>query len=138
MLRCACASTDEWEVNMESESMALVRRLCQAWSRRSVDEILDFFTEDGVYHNMPMEPLKGKAAIRPILEMIIGPCQRIEFEVLRAVADGDLVLTERVDRFEMGDKRVALPVAGVFEVSGGKIVAWRDYFDMAAWTKQTS
>ena len=50
---------------------------------------------------------------------------------------GDIVFTERVDRFQMGDKKVELPVAGVFEVRDGKIAAWRDYFDMPTWTRQT-
>jgi limonene-1,2-epoxide hydrolase len=27
-------------------------------------------------------------------------------------------------------------VAGVFELRDGKIAAWRDYFDMATWTRQ--
>ncbi len=123
---------------MESDNMALVRRFCEAWSRRNADDILDFFTEDGVYHNMPMQPLKGKAAIRPILDFIINPAQKIEFEITHMAAAGDVVFTERVDRFAMGEKRVELPVAGVFEVRDGKIAAWRDYFDMATWTKQTS
>jgi limonene-1,2-epoxide hydrolase len=38
----------------------------------------------------------------------------------------------------MAGKKVELPVAGVFEIENGKIKAWRDYFDMAAWTRQTS
>ena len=52
------------------------------------------------------------------------------------VADGDVVLTERVDTFQMGDKTVALEVMGTFELRDGKIAAWRDYFDMASWTRQ--
>ena len=56
------------------------------------------------------------------------------------IAEGDdgAVLTERLDKFSFGGKNVELPVAGVFELSEGKITAWRDYFDMAAWTRQTS
>ena len=123
---------------MESEGMALVRRFCEAWNRRDIEELLGFFTEDGVYHNMPMAPLNGKAAIRPILDFIISPAQEIEFNITHMAAAGGVVFTERVDRFQMGDKRVELPVAGVFEVRDGKIAAWRDYFDMAAWTKQTT
>ena len=123
---------------MESDNVALVRRFCEAWSRRNAEEILGVFTDEGVYHNMPMDPLKGKPAIRPILDFIISPARKIEFEIKHVAAAGDLVFTERVDRFEMGDKSVALPVAGVFEVSDGKIAAWRDYFDMATWTKQTA
>jgi limonene-1,2-epoxide hydrolase len=40
-------------------------------------------------------------------------------------------MNERTDHIQMGDNAVSLPVVGVFEVSGGKIKAWRDYFDMA-------
>jgi limonene-1,2-epoxide hydrolase len=48
------------------------------------------------------------------------------------------VLTERLDKFVLGGKTVELPVAGVFELKDGKITAWRDYFDMATWTKQAT
>ena len=50
---------------------------------------------------------------------------------------GNVVFTERVDRFEMAGKKIELPVAGVFEIEDGKINAWRNYFDTAAWTSQT-
>jgi len=29
-------------------------------------------------------------------------------------------------------------VMGTFEIRDGKIAAWRDYFDLGAWTKQAS
>jgi len=45
-------------------------------------------------------------------------------------------MNERVDRFKIGDKLVAIPVTGVFEVRAGKIAAWRDYFDLATWQNQ--
>ena len=50
-------------------------------------------------------------------------------------ADG-VVLTERVDRFMINGKWVALPVMGTFEVVNGKIRAWRDYFDMNQFQSQ--
>ena len=37
----------------------------------------------------------------------------------------------------MNGKRIELPVMGAFEVTAdGKISAWRDYFDMATFSKQ--
>lgn len=47
---------------------------------------------------------------------------------------GNVVMNERVDTLSMGGNEVALPVMGVFEIEDGKIRAWRDYFDMAAFT----
>lgn len=122
---------------MASANEQLILDFCNAWSRRNIDELLGYFTPDAVYHNIPLEPLKGIDAIRSTLEMFAAPAEHIEFEMLALASNGDLVFTERVDRFRILGKDVALPVAGVFEVRNGKIVAWRDYFDMQTWMKQT-
>jgi limonene-1,2-epoxide hydrolase len=121
-----------------SDNTDLVTAFCRAWSNRDVDEILGYFAEDAVYHNMPMPPMRGKPAIKTILQQIVSPTTWIEWETLNMAEAGNIVFTERVDRFEMAGKKVELPVAGVFEIENGKIKAWRDYFDMAAWTRQTS
>ncbi len=123
---------------MASDNLDLVERFCEAFKRRDPDEILAFFTDDAVYHNMPVAPVRGKAAIRNVLEMFLKPSQSVEFVTLNIAARGDIVLTERVDKFAMAGRNVELPVAGVFEVRDGKIAAWRDYFDMATWTRQTA
>ena len=123
---------------MASDNLQLIERFCQAFKKRDADEILGFFTDDAVYHNMPMPPVRGKAAIRNVLEMFLKPAWSVEFVILNIAASGDVVLTERVDKFDMGGRNVELPVAGAFEVKEGKIAAWRDYFDMATWTRQTA
>ena len=56
--------------------------------------------------------------------------ERIEFRVLNIVADGDTVMTERVDVFVLPNVTIELPVMGTFEVRDGKIAKWRDYFDL--------
>jgi limonene-1,2-epoxide hydrolase len=122
---------------MSAENEKIVRDFCAAWRRKNIDELLGWFTADAVYHNIPLEPLKGVDAIRSTLEMFAAPAERIEFEMLAIASSGNLVFTERVDRFTLMGKNVALPVAGVFEVRNGKIAAWRDYFDMQTWLKQT-
>ena len=123
---------------MTSENIALVQSFCEAFSRRDPDEILEFFTDDAVYHNMPMPPMTGKPAIRNVLDMFLKPAKAVEFAMLHIAGEGDIVHTERIDRFDIAGKKVELPVAGVFEIKNGKIAAWRDYFDMATWTRQTT
>ncbi|WP_228898183.1 limonene-1,2-epoxide hydrolase family protein [Acidovorax sp. Leaf73] len=56
----------------------------------------------------------------------------VHFDMLAIAADGNLVLTERLDRFVRSDGSaiVAVKVMGIFEVEGDCIVAWRDYFDV--------
>ena len=115
-----------------------VRAFCEAWSRRDVDELLSFFTPDATYHNIPIDPAVGTDAIRNMLNLFVPASSEISFEIVQIATNGDVVHTERIDRFKMGERDVALPVAGVFELTDGKIAAWRDYFDMAEWAKQTS
>jgi limonene-1,2-epoxide hydrolase len=122
---------------MSDESRRLVERFCEAFARRDPDELLTYFEDEAVYHNMPGPLVQGKPAIRAVLERFLLPAQRVEFRMLNVAAAADTVLTERLDVFEMGGRTVELPVAGVFEVRGGKIAAWRDYFDMATWARQT-
>jgi len=117
-------------VPTDPTSEDVVRRFCEAFARRDVDEILGFFTDDATYHNIPMEPAVGLDAIRALLESFVPGSPRIEFEVLHLASDGGVVLTERIDRLSFGGREVELPVAGVFQVVDGKIAAWRDYFDM--------
>lgn len=90
-----------------------------------------YFTDDAVYHNMPMAPINGKAAI---IETVAGWKAMMScngWEVLNQVAHGDVVMNERIDHFIANGKEIGLPVVGVFELRDGKIAAWRDYFDMA-------
>lgn len=119
-----------------ADAKQTVREFCAAWDAMDQQRILDAFTDDAVYHNMPMAPAQGKDAIKALLGFILTPASSVRFEIKHIVAEGDIVLTERVDTFQMGDKPVTLEVMGVFEVRDGKIAAWRDYFDMASWTKQ--
>ncbi|MGV9415834.1 limonene-1,2-epoxide hydrolase family protein [Nocardia sp. NPDC003693] len=116
---------------------ALVTAFCAEWLTGTPESIAAYFTEDAVYHNIPMAPLRGKPAILDFLKGFIGAFGGIEFTIHHQSATGTTVLNERTDRFALGDKPIELPVMGVFEVSGNKITAWRDYFDMAQFTQLT-
>jgi limonene-1,2-epoxide hydrolase len=116
---------------------AIVREFCAVWPERSIDKLLAYFTDDALYHNMPMAPVTGKDGIREILNMFI-PADDVEAEILLLATRGNVVFTERIDRMTIGGKRVVLPCAGVFEIRDGKIAAWRDYFDLATWQRQTA
>lgn len=115
-----------------TDAEALVREFCEAWSKRDADLLTGYFTDDGVYHNMPLPPLEGHDAIRGFLTGFLAGVTSADFRILNLAASGDVVMTERVDVFELNDGReAAFPVMGIFEIRDGKIAAWRDYFDMA-------
>jgi len=109
----------------------LVREFCDAWSKRDPDLLTDYFTGDGVYHNMPLPPLHGKPAIREFLVGFLAGAETAEFRMINVVASDDVVMTERVDTFTLNGREGSFPVCGVFEIRDGKIAAWREYFDMA-------
>jgi limonene-1,2-epoxide hydrolase len=113
-----------------------VRRFCAVWSNVDPDEIAAFFTDDAVYHNIPMDPIAGRDTIKTFIAGFAGGAEQIDFRVRNIVADGDVVLTERVDVFQLPNGKVELPVMGTFEVKDGKIAAWRDYFDMKQFMDQ--
>ena len=53
---------------MSNEAETIVSEFCNAWARLNLDQVMDFFTEDAVYHNIPLKPASGKAAIRKTIE----------------------------------------------------------------------
>ena len=50
----------------------VVRDFIAAWSRLDVDEIIDYFAIDGVYHNMPLRVVQGHAALKVMISRFIG------------------------------------------------------------------
>ena len=117
-------------------SERLIRDFCEAWSRKDIDELLGYFTEDAVYHNIPVDPAQGHDAIRGVMMLFVPMSKEITFDIKHLAQDGNTVLTERVDTFVMEGGTISLPVMGVFEIEGGKIAAWRDYFDMQQFMSQ--
>ena len=112
----------------------VVRKFCAAWSDNiGAAELAAFFTDDAVYHNIPLAPVTGRQAIANNIASFIRPgapgIESIQFRVINIAANGPIVMTERVDVFKLPNKSFELPVMGTFEVRGGRISAWRDYFD---------
>jgi len=129
---------DQWRSQMESP-IEVVRRFCAAWSNNApTAELAAFFTDDAVYHNIPMAPVAGRDGIEKNIASFIRPgapgIETIEFRVINIAANGPIVMTERVDRFKLPNKSFELQVMGTFEVKDGKISAWRDYFDLNQFT----
>jgi len=120
-----------------SANVSIVRSFIAAWARNDLAEIMSFFAADCVYHNMPIEPARGIEATRAMIQGFSSMATKIEW-VLHQIAESEagVVLTERTDRFEIGGRWVELPVMGSFELRGGKITAWRDYFDLAQFQRQ--
>ena len=107
----------------------MVREFLAAWERRDTAHIVDRFTEDGVYHSVPLTPIVGRAAIQEFVAGFAGkPSGRIEIHP--QVATETVVMNERNDHIFLNGKPVSLRIMGVFEIRDGHIAAWREYFDL--------
>ena len=113
----------------------IIRAFIAAWSRLDVEELVAFFAPDGTYHNMMAKPVSGHENLRRFIGGFIRGWSATDWEIVSVVSRGDLVVAERVDHTRVGDRQVDLPCCGVFELSDGKIRMWRDYFDLATYTR---
>jgi limonene-1,2-epoxide hydrolase len=124
---------------MTSTPDELVTEFCKLWATPDVEKLVSYFAEDAVYHNMPLEPLNGRAAIKEFLLGFANNYDGIEFVVHHQMSSGNVVVNERTDVFHRKDGGQArLPVMGIFEIVDGKIAGWRDYFDQLSLNKAFS
>ena len=120
-----------------SRNQERVRAFIAAFNANDLERIMAFFTDDAVYHNVPVQPVQGTAAIRAVLQSFMGMATEVDWVVhhLAETPDG-VVLTERTDRFLVRGKWLELPVMGCFALRDGRIAEWRDYFDMKQFQDQ--
>ena len=121
-----------------SDNLQVIRDFIEAWSNLDADELVEYFTEDGIYYNMPAQPVQGKEQLKGFIGGFISNWTKTDWDLLNIVGEGDVVFGERLDRTVAGEVKVDLPCCGVFEMQDGKIKVWRDYFDMATFTKPFS
>jgi limonene-1,2-epoxide hydrolase len=109
----------------------LIRRFLEVCVRADADEFADYFTEDAIWWNAPWQPVVGRDAIRETLRRALaGLMTALPWEIRHIVARDGVVLTERVDNFQVGETHIRVPCMGIFELREGKIAACRDYWDL--------
>lgn len=113
-----------------------VTAFIRAIEQRDIDQAVSFTSPEISYENMPIEPIVGHAGLRATLEMFLSPAKSVDWQILTQYEVGDVVINERLDRFEIGSGWLELPIAGVFKVHDGLITLWRDYFDMDTYQRQ--
>jgi limonene-1,2-epoxide hydrolase len=118
-----------------SKNTDLIEEFCKAWSRLDPAELAAYFTEDGIYHNMPAGPIQGREEVEKFIRGFAGSWTKTDWEILNLAETGDVVIAERIDRTQAGDKSVDLPCTGVFTIRDGKIASWRDYFDLGTYAR---
>ena len=114
----------------------IVCAFCAAWGTRDLDAIGEFLAEDIFYHNIPMAPVTGRASVLAAVTPLVSACSHIEWSIHHIAEAGAVVLTERTDHFVRDGRTMSVRVMGTFEIDAGRIVRWRDYFDLLEWQRQ--
>jgi limonene-1,2-epoxide hydrolase len=92
-----------------------------------------WFTDETVWENVGLITTSGQQEAVGFYDQFSAQTGMtgMKIDVLAIAESGNKVLTERVDYLLGADGKpvMTVPVMGVFEVAGGRITAWRDYFD---------
>ena len=125
----AMADSDALERNL-----AVVRQVCLEWPTLAREQWHQLLAPDCDYRNVPIEGDRhvGPDAVHDVLAPF-GARWEVVADVVTIAAMGDVVLTERTERFihRKGTRPTfELPVMGAFELRDGRVTAWRDYFEL--------
>ena len=92
-----------------------------AWDAYDLEKIYSFMAEDIEWTDMPLSTVKGIDQVRAKMDMFPGG-EACGFDTHHIAANGNIVLTERTDWFQMKGKKRTIRVMGTFELNDeGKI-----------------
>lgn len=138
----------------DQEKIKLVEDFFRAWSQgeganlRSAYEA--FLSDDVVYENSGLPTFTSlKDTIDFFFENKqlqetqgehLANIQKIVVELSHIAVTGNIVFSERIDHHinDKGEDILTPKIAGVMEIRGDKICAWRDYFDVAAFSEHAT
>ena len=148
VLVLACMSVMPAASAQDTAETKIVQAFLASWASHDISKIMAFISDDCYYKNVPSlsgpnPVISGHQAISAFLapffvkEPLTVP-SKFFTEVKNVVAGGEGVALERVDNFEFGSTKIAVPVAAMFRVKNGKITYWVDYFDSGAFAPVTT
>lgn len=124
-------STQSGEEIPMADAIEVVSNFCDGMSKRDPEALRPYLAPGVVYQNTGMPAKKG---VDEVLADLAGQFSMFpdtyEYKTENIAANGDVVLTERVDMINGFDgSRHGVPVMGTFVVEDGLITRWTDYFD---------
>ena len=107
----------EWEQSYESMLASVEKR----------------FLPTTIWENVGLATTTGFDQAKALLDGFKAAYHYVRAEVIvrHIAAVGNVVLTERIDRFidAGGNVVIDIPLMGILEMDGPRILHWRDYFD---------
>lgn len=110
-----------------SDPAALVRHFLELLASRRAAEAVELLAPGIEWRNTGLPTVRGKRVGALLRDM---DRRRVLFDVTfhHLAADGEVVLTDRVDTIGYGRWRTSFWVCGTFHVEDGRIAVWDDHF----------
>lgn len=116
--------------------MGIAGEFAEAFNRRDVDALLACFTEDATYHDNFYGVHAGRAGLRAMFERMFREGRDYRWSMDTVVEAGGLAAAEWTFSYVVTDavpRSAGQPVRfrgmSVFELAGGRIAGYREYFD---------
>jgi limonene-1,2-epoxide hydrolase len=118
---------------MASTHSELVRKFCLSLAGGDMTPACQFLHPEVYYHNQPLEPMIGTAAVYDWLQPFVDGTNSFltDMKILHQVSEDNIVMNAREETWQRRDICVMLPVAGVFVVEDDLITRGVDYWDLA-------
>jgi limonene-1,2-epoxide hydrolase len=113
---------------MSMSPKALVEEWVRRFNAGDVEGLAQLYAAEAVNHQVVMEPLRGREAIRRMFEIEFGRAEMVCL-VENIFADGEWAILEWRDP-------KGLRGCGFFQVRDGEIVFQRGYFDQLSFFRQ--
>ena len=116
-----------------SELFDRFRAAQQAIITRDDEAFLDLLTDDVEYHyHVGTRPLIGKEWVQKFLIKYREVTSDAQWVIHNHAENGNVLFTEGIEEYfdVRSQKTISHPYAGVIEFRDGKIVKWKDYFEM--------
>jgi limonene-1,2-epoxide hydrolase len=112
-----------------------VEHFLRAVESRDVNAVVECFTHDATYQNVPYEIHNGREAIRGLFAPILTRSSKVRWEILSEAYEPGRAHLERIDRFWIDGKEYSVPCHGVVHIDRDRalIRAFADYLDLGLW-----
>lgn len=119
------------QLELEKRNAQLITDFCTDYAKRDVDTLLAYVHDDIIYQITEGVEVNGIEEYRKHLTPMFAGLDKVDWQITRQTAIGQLVINDRVDEFYPfpGSKipRMRFRVAGYFWIVDDKIKVWRDF-----------
>lgn len=108
----------------------IVKAFLEHWDNNDTDGAFALMAPGIVYKNTGYPDAIGHEGVRKTLAALIDGTTPMT-SIIHAIAENadGMVMTERTDTLHSPKGAISFPVMGAFDIEGGLITGWRDYFD---------